>query len=109
MAALSGLQRFLQPHAQRLSSLFPRLQITSVRRSRTQQLLLWNTRYHNPYPVAPPGSSKHELGLAFDMVGPREQLYQAGAIWNSWGGHWSPVDEIHFEYAGNIGRRRRRG
>lgn len=109
MNSLSGLQRFLQPYARHLASLFPRLQITSVRRSRTEQLRLWNNRAHNPYPVAPPGASKHELGLAWDMVGPPEQLAQAGAIWNSWGGHWSPVDAIHFEYAGNIGRRRRRG
>lgn len=107
--ALSGLQRFLQPYARRLADMFPRLQITSVRRSRTQQLALYYNRAHNPYPVAPPGASMHEHGLAWDMVGPREQLYEAGRIWNSWGGHWSPVDEIHFEYRGNIGRRARRG
>lgn len=77
--------------------MFPELQITSVRRSRTEQLKLWNNRANNPYPVAPPGYSKHEYGLAWDMVGSEERLEQAGKIWNSWGGHWSPSDKIHFE------------
>lgn len=97
MASFSGLQYWLRPYASALKNYFPQLQVTSVYRSRSEQLRLYNTRANNPYPVAPPGQSLHEYGLAFDMVGPKEQLRQAGAIWNSWGGHWSPVDEIHFE------------
>lgn len=95
--SLRGLQRWLQPYAEELVSYFPRLQITSVRRSYTEQLRLWNTRQYNPYPVAPPGASLHEYGRAWDMVGPEDDLEEAGAIWNSWGGHWSPRDRIHFE------------
>lgn len=99
MSSLSGLQRWLQPYAEWLAAQFPRLQITSVRRSRTDQLKLWYNRAHNPYPVAPPGTSKHELGLAFDMVGPDDQLRAAGALWERmggrWGGHFN--DPIHFE------------
>ncbi len=109
MSSLRGLQRWLQPYAQALISQFHQLTVTNVWRSRGQQIRLWNKRRNNPYPVAPPGHSKHELGLAWDMVGPPELLARAGAIWNSWGGHWSPADAIHFEYAGHIGRRRRRG
>lgn len=97
MTALDGLQRWLQPHARELVRLFPRLTVTSVYRSRTEQLRLWNNRKYNPYPVAPPGQSLHEYGLAFDMVGPRELLYEAGRVWNAAGGHWSSKDEIHFE------------
>lgn len=93
----SGLQPALRPWARALRAAFPNLTVTSVRRSRTEQLRLWNTRHRNPYPVAPPGRSLHEYGLAWDMVGPSDVLAQAGAIWNSWGGHWSPADEIHFE------------
>ncbi len=106
VSAFSGLQRWLQPYAQFLWEHFPRLQVTSVRRALSTQLALWNNRAHNRYPVAPPGHSAHEYGLAFDMVGPREQLYAAGALWNRMGGFWSPVDEIHFQ--ARIGPRRRR-
>lgn len=76
---------------------FPGLKVTSVRRSRTQQLYLWNTRYRNPYPVAPPGTSYHEYGRAWDMVGPAEQLREAGRVWRSWGGQWFEADPIHFQ------------
>jgi len=94
-----ALQPFLRPYAQALSAYFPRLQITSVRRTYGQQLALYNNRLHNPYPVAPPGRSKHELGLAWDMVGPEDQLTLAGRIWESWGGRWGGRfgDPIHFE------------
>ena len=96
---LNGLERWLQPYARDLVAYFPRLTITSVRRSRTDQLALWNNRHNNPYPVAPPGHSKHELGLAWDMVGPADQLALAGRVWESWGGVWGGRfdDPIHFE------------
>lgn len=93
----SGLQPWLRPWARALTAAFRGLTVTSVRRSRTEQLRLWNTRHRNPYPVAPPGYSLHEYGVAWDMVGPPELLRQAGQVWNSWGGHWSPADPIHFE------------
>lgn len=92
-----GLQPWLRPYAAALVSHFRGLRITSVRRSRSQQIALWNNRHNNPFPVAPPGRSLHEYGLAWDMVGPPEVLEAAGKLWNSWGGHWSPTDRIHFE------------
>jgi hypothetical protein len=97
MSAFGGLQPSLRPWAQRLLSSFPGLHVTSVRRSRATQTRLWNNRHRNPYPVAPPGQSLHEYGLAFDLVGDPDQLAAAGRVWNSWGGHWSSVDRIHFE------------
>lgn len=98
-STFSGLQSWLRPYASALVAYFPRLTITSVRRSRTQQLALWYNRHNNPYPVAPPGTSKHELGLAWDMVGPEDQLELAGRTWESWGGRWGGRfgDPIHFE------------
>lgn len=95
----NGLQPWLRPYAAALAAAFPRLTITSVRRSRTQQIALWYNRHNNPYPVAPPGTSKHELGLAWDMVGPDWLLAQAGHVWESWGGRWGGryKDSIHFE------------
>lgn len=90
---------WLRPYAEALLYYFPGLTITSVRRSYTQQLRLWYNRHNNPYPVAPPGTSKHEAGRAFDLVGPPELLRQAGQLWESWGGRWGGRfrDPIHFE------------
>lgn len=41
--------------------------VTSGFRSRAQQAALYANRRANPYPVAVPGTSKHELGLAVDV------------------------------------------
>jgi LAS superfamily LD-carboxypeptidase LdcB len=73
------------------------VRVTSVYRSYSEQLQLWLNRARNPYPVLPPGQSMHNLGRAFDVVGPDRVLEAAGAAWNSWGGRWSSSDPIHFE------------
>lgn len=44
-----------------------RVPITSGRRSTAEQAALWARRGRNPFPVARPGTSKHELGLAIDV------------------------------------------
>lgn len=98
-----GLVRLLQPHADNLYAwaewmgLNPR--ITSVRRSRAQQEVLYE-RYKaglNPYPVLPPGMSMHELGLAFDMVCDNPRVVGAG--WKRLGGTWGgKSDPVHFEW-----------
>lgn len=41
--------------------------ITSGWRSQAQQTWLWNHRDTNPFPVARPGTSMHERGLAIDV------------------------------------------
>lgn len=52
----------------------------------------------NPFPVAPPGYSAHQYGLAWDMVGPLPELRRLGQLWRSWGGLWGGArDPIHFE------------
>jgi len=71
--------------------------ITSGFRSTDAQALLYANRATNPYPVAPPGSSMHERGLAIDVPAdfvPRllEVAPRAGLC------HPFPVDDpIHFE------------
>jgi len=95
---MSGLQPWLRPHAEELLRLVARyVRVTSVYRSYSEQLELWRNRQRNPYPVAPPGSSFHQFGRAWDMVGDRDALHWAGRIWLSWGGTWSPRDPIHFQ------------
>jgi len=77
--------------------------ITSTLRTRTEQEKLYR-RYLagvSRYPVAPPGTSAHEYGFAFDMVVFSEEYLQyLGQVWASWGGVWHPSDPIHFEYPG---------
>lgn len=41
--------------------------IVSGYRSPEHQQRLWDNRHNNPYPVARPGTSRHELGLAIDV------------------------------------------
>lgn len=41
--------------------------IASGLRTRAQQQALWDRRHSNPYPVARPGTSDHERGLAVDV------------------------------------------
>jgi len=79
------------------SGLEPR--VTSVRRTTAQQEALYR-RYLaglSAFPAAPPGSSLHEKGLAFDMV-TSDEGKAAGAIWRQMGGFWSPKDWVHYEY-----------
>jgi D-alanyl-D-alanine carboxypeptidase/Putative Flp pilus-assembly TadE/G-like len=75
--------------------------IASGFRSRAQQEALWARRGSNPYPVARPGSSMHERGLAIDV--PRgfvdELLGVAAAA-----GLCQPLpatDPVHFELCGS--------
>ncbi len=60
----AGIRAALARAAQLLGQPVP---VTSGFRTRAQQAALWNQRANNPYPVAPPGSSMHERGLAIDV------------------------------------------
>jgi D-alanyl-D-alanine carboxypeptidase len=42
--------------------------VTSGRRSIAEQQRLWDNRHRNPYPVAPPGMSRHLEGDAADVI-----------------------------------------
>jgi LAS superfamily LD-carboxypeptidase LdcB len=101
----AGLVPELRPYADELCRQLRKagysVVITSVRRTRSQQAALYSRwlRGQNPYPVAPPGSSQHELGLAFDMdvrYAGQDAAAEAGQVWRSWGGQWSPSDRVHF-------------
>jgi hypothetical protein len=79
-------------------------QVTSTLRSHAEQERLYR-RFRqglNPYPVAPPGSSAHEYGYAFDMIVQGEQNQSdLGLVWQQWGGVYGGVgDPVHFEYPG---------
>lgn len=76
--------------------------VTSTLRTYREQTKLYRRFLagHSAYPAAPPGSSAHEFGYAFDVVvtgiGNQDD---AGALWESWGGIWGAArDPIHFEH-----------
>jgi hypothetical protein len=63
-----GLQPVLQAAIARAEALLGRaVPISSGFRSYAQQAALWAARATNPYPVARPGTSMHERGLAIDV------------------------------------------
>jgi hypothetical protein len=81
--------------------------ITSSRRTRADQQRLWNNYVsgQSDLPAAPPGKSKHEMGLAVDIARPDvdpfedEYLQRLGEIWKEAGGIWGGDfdDPVHFE------------
>lgn len=103
---MAGLNRELQRGLDALKAVARRnnvgLTVTSTVRSRRTQARLY-AEYRagrSQYPAAPPGTSAHELGLAFDAVAqPREYQEAFGRLWESWGGRWGGRfnDPIHFE------------
>ena len=72
--------------------------VTSARRSRADQARLYAAyqRGENRYPVARPGTSLHELGLALDLVSKDNELL--GRYWKQYiGGRWTPRDAVHYD------------
>lgn len=70
--------------------------VVSGHRSAAHQERLWAARHLNPYPVARPGTSRHELGLAVDVpIGFVGQLLEVAAA----SGLCHPLptsDPVHF-------------
>lgn len=85
-----------------------RVEVTSVRRSYARQRRLYEDfkAGRSKYPAAPPGTSTHEKGLAFDLhVEPRALLDRMGSLWEkigfTWGGRFH--DPIHFDFRQRAG------
>lgn len=78
-----------------------RYRITSAYRSPKKQAALYKAYLAgtNPYPVAPPGTSLHESGLAIDIIADDQQklaslLTSAGLFWAG------AADPVHFQLKG---------
>lgn len=108
MTSLDALIPELQEPAKSLINLAGRAgvqpRVTSTLRTRAEQTRLykrWQSGL-NPYPVAPPGTSAHEYGYAFDLVVTGEQNQSdLGTVWQNWGGvYGGGNDPVHFEYPG---------
>jgi len=79
------------------------VRVTSTLRSREKQAKLYREwlRGERRLPVAPPGRSMHERGLAFDISAPDSTLAVAGELAPYLGLRWlGSRDPVHFELAG---------
>ena len=87
--AKQALQRAIQDRGQTM-------QVNSAYRTIAQQMLLYNDRFNNPNPVAPPGASNHQTGLAIDIEDATGwEVYLMRYGWNP-----LPGDPPHFDYQG---------
>jgi len=97
-----GMEPWLAPYAGWLLDVLTangiRYSINSVFRSRAEQQALYNRYLQgiNKYPVAKPGTSQHERGLAMDINSFPDVNAQLGSIWQRMGGRWSAADKVHY-------------
>ena len=88
--AKEALQRAIQDRGKTM-------QVNSAYRTIAQQMLLYNDRFNNSNPVAPPGASNHQTGLAIDIEDARGwEVYLMRYGWNP-----LPGDPPHFDYQGS--------
>lgn len=71
--------------------------VNSAYRTIAQQQILFNDRFNNPNPVAPPGRSNHQTGLAIDIEDARG--WEPFLIDQGW--EPLPGDPPHFDYVGD--------
>lgn len=102
MASLATLHPAFQPYAKAIVEVAQREGlrpvVTSTYRSIAKQRRLYREWQagKRTYPVAYPGRSLHNYGLALDMVA--DDLAWLGKVWESWGGTWGgPKDPVHFQ------------
>lgn len=73
-----------------------KLIVNSAYRTLAQQMLLYNGRFNNPNPVAAPGTSNHQSGLALDIEDRQGWLpFLQGSGWHPLAG-----DPPHLDYRG---------
>ena len=76
--------------------------VTSAKRTRLEQQSLFDQFQlgNRRFPVAAPGTSRHEIGLAIDMVAlPAVHLPELVEIMRSVGFRWAgPSDFVHFDF-----------
>lgn len=110
MADLRTLHPHLIPWAKELyrygKLLDGRLVVTSARRSQRKQAQLYSDWIsgRSRIPAAPPGTSLHQYGLAFDMARLGEDpltdplLNWLGQVWKHWGGQYGESrDPVHYQ------------
>ena len=95
----------------RVARRYGAFRVTSSCRSMAEQTKLYDDFLHgrNEFPVAPPGHSAHQKGLAIDIAQKGVDPYQDLVLWllgASWRETdpslvWDESDPIHFEWRPN--------
>jgi len=76
-------------------------EITSTLRRPEEQAALYARRAANKYPVAPPGRSLHETGMAVDVTTAPMTRGVLTQILAKYGFQWAgPKDQVHYRYVG---------
>lgn len=82
--------------------------VTSTFRTKSEQQFLFNMflRGNTTFPVAPPGQSRHQFGLAVDLVAvPASDLPEVVTVMRSVGFRWAGArDSVHFDFVLPVGR-----
>jgi peptidoglycan L-alanyl-D-glutamate endopeptidase CwlK len=108
--SLASLHPAFRPHAESFFSWAREtfgagLVVTSALRTYQDQERLYRRAQagqNDGLPASPPGSSDHELGLAFDMAflnsraSTDPRLFELGRAWSNAGGRWWESDPVHF-------------
>ena len=104
MASLNGLVPWARPAAEEAVAwaVYYRVpvQVTSVYRSIADQARLYARRASNPYPVAKPGNSAHNWGMAWDSWVPEQYWPWWTYVRTSLGWEVLPGDRIHAQVPG---------
>jgi LAS superfamily LD-carboxypeptidase LdcB len=114
VSSLRCLDRRFRPMAEHLLHIarkYGPYRVTSACRSEKEQERLYQAYLagQNEFPVAPPGHSAHQRGLAVDISRPDIDPYQdlfLQLLGSAWRGSdpslvWSESDPIHFEFRPN--------
>ena len=97
-ASVRGIERWGRWLVRALLDESPRAYLTSTRRTRAEQTVLYRRWLAGTgRRAAPPGRSLHEVGLAFDVHAAPDELRRLGRLWTGIGGVWKSTHPIHFE------------
>jgi D-alanyl-D-alanine dipeptidase len=97
-AAAGGLAPALQAALARAAQVLGEpVRVTSGYRSPADQRRLWAQRDANRFPVAPPGTSQHERGLAVDVAVAQADRLAAAAGSTGLCRPYPVADPVHFE------------
>lgn len=106
----SAVQSALSRGTRELRSRNIEIVITSTFRTRSEQQFLYNMflRGNTAFPVAPPGQSRHQFGLAVDLVPVLDaDLPQVVEVMRSVGFRWAgESDRVHFDFVLPLATRR---
>lgn len=96
MSAKSDFEKLIKKLLRYAKSVGIKYVVTSKGRSREKQSQLYAS--DNRFPVAAPGKSQHQYGLAWDISFDLDNNAVFGQFWREAGYGWDSDDPVHFAY-----------